>query len=204
MMTSWNTLADAKRVNKTMAALKGNGIDSVFVQTKDEAKTHFLKILPYGAEVMNNTSVTLSTIGAEKEILDSGKYDAVHKRLETMDPKKQITEMQRIGAAPVWAVGSVHAITEQGEVLIASKTGSQLPGYAYGAQHVVWVAGTHKIVRDRQEGLKRIYEYCLPLEAQRAQKAYGEDSYVAKILIINKEFQEHRIILIFVNEVLGF
>jgi hypothetical protein len=203
-MVIWNLLADAERVKKTMTALKQNGIYSSFVQTGEDAKKLLFQLIPKGAEVMNNTSTTLLTISAEKEILDSGKYDPVHKKLVLMNQKKQYTEMQRIGAAPVWAVGSVHAVTEHGEVLIASKTGSQLPGYAYGAQHVIWIVGTQKIVRDLQEGLKRIYDYCLPLEQQRAQKAYGEDSYVAKILIINKEFQEKRIQLIFVNEVLGF
>ena len=122
-----------------------------------------------------------------------------------MNRKNQGREMQKLGAAPEWAIGSVHAVTENGEVLIASASGSQLPAYAYGSSNVIFVVGAQKIVKNVDEGIKRIYEYCLPLESERARIAYGvPGSSVNKILIINKEFQEKRINLIFVNEVLGF
>jgi hypothetical protein len=89
--------------------------------------------------------------------------------------------------------------------MIASNSGSQIPGYAYGADHVVWVVGTHKIVKDIDEGLERIYQHSLPLESERARKAYGvERSYVSKILIFAREPEKNRSTVIFVNEVLGF
>jgi hypothetical protein len=120
-----------------------------------------------------------------------------------MDRKTQGREMQKIGSAPEWAVGSVHAITEDGQVLIASASGSQLPGYAFGADHIIWIAGTQKLVKNLDEGNKRLYEYVLPLENIRAMKAYGAPSSVNKLLIINKD-PAKRISLILVNEVLGF
>ncbi len=102
-------------------------------------------------------------------------------------------------------VGSVHAVTENGQVVVASNTGSQLPAYAYGSQNVIWVVGTQKIVSDLDAAFNRINEYVLPLEADRARKAYGvEGSNVSKLLILNKEINPNRIKLIFVNENLGF
>ncbi len=95
-------------------------------------------------------------------------------------------------------------MTQTGQVLIASNTGSQLSPYAYGARHVVWVVGTQKIVKDFAEGLQRINEYSLPLENERAQQAYGKGSNVSKILIVNKEVQPGRITIILVKEKLGF
>ena len=121
-----------------------------------------------------------------------------------MDRGKEGTEMQKIGAAPEWAIGSVHAITEDGHVLVASNTGSQLPAYVYGAGHVVWVVGAQKIVKDTTEGIQRIYEYCFPLENERLMKAYGVPSGVSKLLIINKEKIPERLTAIFVKEKLGF
>lgn len=113
--------------------------------------------------------------------------------------------MQRLGATPEWVLGSVHAVTETGEALIASNTGSQLPAYAFGVGKVIWVVGTQKIVKDREEGLGRIYEHSLPLESERAKKAYGvPGSAVNKILIVNREVQPGRITMILVNERLGF
>jgi len=115
------------------------------------------------------------------------------------------SQMQKLGAAPDWVIGSVHAVTQDGHVLIASNSASQLPAYAAGSNHVVWVVGAQKIVKNIEEGMKRIYEHSLALENKRVQKAYGmKESFVSKILIVNREARRGRTILILVNEVLGF
>ena len=204
-MDKWNQLASQEIVNKTIEALKANGIDAKFVATGEDAKKEVFSIIPEGAEVMNMTSVTLDTIGVAQEIVESGKYNSVRNKLNFMNWDTQNLEMQKLGAAPDWTVGSVHAVTEDGHVLIASNTGSQLAAYVSGSPHVVWVVGAQKIVKDTDEGIKRIYEYVLPLESERAKKAYGmERSNVSKLLIVNKEVKPGRATLIFVNEVLGF
>lgn len=204
----YNQLASKENVEKIIASLKANGMDAVFVQSGQEAKQKVLEILPLGAEVMNMASVTLETLGLDKEIMESGKYDAVKNKLNKMDRKTQSLQMQKIGGAPEWAVGSVHAVTEAGQVIIASNTGSQLPAYAYAAAHIIWVVGTQKIVKDLDVGFKRIYDYILPQESVRIRKAYNlPDSFnsnVSKVLIINKEISSGRITMILVNEVLGF
>ena len=102
-------------------------------------------------------------------------------------------------------MGSVHAITEKGQVLVASATGSQLGPYSYGAEHVIWVAGTQKIVRDLDEANDRIFSYTLQKESERARKAYGvPGSTVAKLLVVNREVQPGRVTIVLVNERLGF
>ena len=68
----------------------------------------------------------------------------------------------------------------------------------------ILVVGTQKIVSDLEEGLRRINEYAFPLEDARAQAAYGIRSAVNKVLIINREVVPGRIIVVFVDEVLGF
>ncbi len=200
----FDQLKDLETVKKTIAALQSNGITACSVETGEEAKEKVLELIPKGAEVMTMTSVTLDTIGLRQELNESDRYDSVRNKLKSIDRETQRTEMQKIGSAPAWAVGSVHAVTENGEVLVASNTGSQLAAYAYGAQHVIWIVGTQKIVKDSDEGLKRIYEYALPLENVRAQNAYGMGSNVSKLLLISKEVNPHRLTIVFVNEKLGF
>lgn len=151
---------------------------------------------------MNMSSMTLDATGIAKEINESGRFDSVRKKFASMG--KGNKEMKHIGAAPQFAVGSVHAVTEEWHLLIASASGSQLPAYAYGANRVIWVVGTQKIVKDTDEGIKRIYEHSLKLEDQRARKAYGVGSGVNKILIVNKEVVSGRITVILVKEKLGF
>jgi acyl-CoA hydrolase len=95
--------------------------------------------------------------------------------------------MRRIGASPDYVVGSVPAVTEHGEVIVASASGSQLAPYAYGAGAVIWVVGSQKIVPDRDAAFKRIYEYSFPREDERAREAYGIGSGVNKVLVVNRE-----------------
>ena len=203
-MKSFSELADDQIISATIQALKNNNIEAVVVENAGKAKEKVLEILPEGAEVMNMSSVTLETLGLDKEINESGRYDAVKPKLAKMDRETQSIEMQKLGSAPVWAVGSVQAITESGQVIIASNTGSQLPAYAYGSAHVIWVVGTQKIVKNLDEGMKRIYDFVLPLETEHMQNLYKMNSNVSKLLVINKEITPGRLTVIFVKEKLGF
>ena len=77
--------------------------------------------------------------------------------------------------------------------------------YAYSSSNVVWVVGTQKIVSNLEEGLRRVREYCLPLEVKRMQQAGFKGSEIGKILIFEKEVMPFRKVnLFFVNEKLGF
>ena len=206
VMKDFSQLADQQAINKAIESLKVNGIEAKFVQTSDEAKEEVLNLIPEKAEVMTMTSVTLESIGVADAINMSGKFDLVRDKLSKMDRDTQGSDMQKLGAAPDWVVGSVHAVTQDGKVIIASNTGSQLGAYAYGSLNVIWVVGTQKIVKDLDEGMNRINEYVLALESERANKAYNisSGSNVSKVLIINKEIRPGRITLIFVGEKLGF
>lgn len=204
-MRDFTVLASDESIARTIDALKANGINAVVVENAQEARKKVLEIIPQNTEVMTMSSVTLETIGIDKEINETGKYNSVKNKLYKLDRKTQGLEMQKLGAAPEYAVGSVHAVTEDGKVLIASNTGSQLPAYAYASAHVLWIVGTQKIVANLDEGMRRIYDYVLPLESERMNKFYGvPKSNVSKLLIVSKEIKLQRITLIFVKEKLGF
>lgn len=200
----YGELASASSIEKTVSELAKKGIMAVVVENGQAAKEKVLEIIPTGAEVMNMTSMTLESTGIVDALSEPGKFDFIWKKLEKMNDKTEGMEKRRLGVAPEWVVGSIHALTEEGEVIIASATGSQLPAYAYGAPHVIWVVGAQKIVKNLDEGMRRIYEYAFPLEDERARKAYGMGSGVNKILIVNKEFTPGRITVILVKEKLGF
>lgn len=205
MNDKWNTIPSEEILDRTVEALEENGISAIVVENKEEAKQKLLEFLPEGSEVMDMTSVTLTTLGVTDILHHSGKYKSIKNVLSKLDRATDHLEMQKLGAGPEYAIGSVHAVTEDGKVIVASNTGSQLPAYVYGATHVIWVVGAQKIVKDLDEGLKRIYEYVLPLEADRARKAYGvEGSNVSKIVIFNKEVNKDRIKMILIKDSIGF
>ena len=205
MATTYQEIPQHDVLQRTAKALTENGITTKIVENGEEAKKEALSLLPRGAEVMTMTSVTLDSLGLTDVINTSGDYNSVKTQLSSMDREKDQSMMQKLGAAPDYAIGSVHAVTEDGKVIIASNTGSQLPAYVYGANHVIWIVGGQKVVKNIDEGIDRTYEHVLPLESERARKAYGvEGSFVSKLTIINKEVNPQRITMILVKEHLGF
>lgn len=197
-------LAADERIEATAAALAANGIDASVVATGAEARTRVLELLPDGADIFNNTSRTLEVTGIADEIERSGRYRAIRLRLYQMDRELQRDEMRRLGASPDYVVGSVHAVTEQGSLLIASASGSQLGPLASGARRVILVVGGQKVVPDLETGLRRLQEYSYPLENERALRTYGVPSGVNNILVINRVLVRGRITVILVREALGF
>ncbi len=204
-MKDFSKLAGPAAIDEAVKHLAENNFETFVVQNKAEAKAKALELVPQGAEVMTMTSVTLEQAGLTEALNAGHDYESVKTKLMAMNRETQNREMQRIGAAPQVAVGSVHAVTEDGKVLIASNTGSQLPGYVYGADLVVWVVGSQKLVKNLEEGMQRVYDYVLPLESERARKAYGAPgSFVSKLLIYNREIKPNRVKIILVKEPLGF
>jgi len=197
-------LATDEQIERTASALETNGIHTIVAANGEEAKRLFFELVPDGAEVFLGASVTLETLGIRDKIDKSGKYDALRPKMFAMDRATQGREIRKLVGAPDYAAGSVHAVTEDGRVLIASNTGSQLGPYASGAGKVIWVVGAQKIVKDVNEGLRRIEEYSYPLEEVHMQELYKMSTNVNKVLIVNREIRPNRITMIIVKEELGF
>jgi hypothetical protein len=200
----FGTLADDTRVRHASAALEANGMTVLRAADAAEAKRIVLDLIADGSEVHHGASMSLDVAGITDEIDKSGRYESLRPRLFSMDRETRADEIRRLGAAPDVMLGSVHAVTETGSLMAASMGGSQLGPYVSGADRVILVVGTQKIVSDLEEGLRRINEYSFPLEDARAQAAYGINSAVNKVLIINREITPGRITVVFVDEALGF
>ena len=152
---------------------------------------------------MTNTSVTLAEAGIADAINDGGPYDSARNKMMALDFATQVQEMRAIGGQPDYALGSVHAVTRDGTLVIASASGSQLASYAWGAANVIFAVGAQKLVPTLEEARRRIYEHSLKLEDARAQAAYGQHSMVGKILEIHQELPG-RIHVVLIRQPVGF
>lgn len=196
--------ATDEKIERTSKALEANGIQTLIAETGADAKRLFLELIPEGSEVFLSSSVTLEQLGIVADVDQSGRFDAVRPRMYAMNRETQGREIRKLIAAPDFAAGSVHAVTEDGHVLIASATGSQLGPYASGAGRVIWVVGAQKIVKDLNDGLRRIQEHVVPLEEEHMQQLYKVSTAVNEMLIVNRATRPGRITMILVKEELGF
>lgn len=203
-MPEFGKPASRERVERAIAALRENKIEAELVASGPAARARVLELIPEGAEVLCATSRTIEKIGLLPDLEESGRYRAVRPAYLQLDRKADAARIRQMRSSPEFVVGSVHAVTESGQVVIASQTGSQLASYVYGAGRVIWVVGTQKVVTDLDEAMRRIEEHALPLEDARSRLAYSIGSGINKLLVVNGEFRAGRTHLIFVPARLGF
>jgi hypothetical protein len=203
MSDRYTTLPDEQTLASTVVALEEHGFSVEVVDDYEAARKAVLSRIPHGSSVMTNTSVTLEDTGIAEAINDSGSYDSARKKLLALDYATQVEEMKAVGGQPEYALGSVHAVTHDGRLVIASASGSQFASVAWGAGKVIFVIGAQKLVPNLEAAHKRVHEHSLKLEDGRAQVAYGQHSFVGKILEIHQELPD-RIHIVLIRQVVGF
>ena len=199
----FTTLPDEQTLAATVVALEEHGFSVEVVDDLAAARQAVLARIPRGSSVMTNTSVTLQETGIAEAINDGGPFDSARNKMLALDFATQAQQMKSIGGQPDYALGSVHAVTRDGTLVIASASGSQLASYAWGAANVIFVVGAQKLVPSVDAARERIYQHSLVLEDARAQAAYGQHSAVGKILEIHQELPG-RIHVVLIRQSVGF
>ena len=202
--TSFSDPAPAQRLERVAAALRAHNFAVEILDDAAAARTRVEELIPAGASVFTGASETLRLSGIDADINTSGRYESVKSRGTSMDRATHLAVIWRLLATPDVIVGSVAAVTETGSLMIASASGSQLPGYAGGSLRAIWVVGAQKVVPDLSAALRRVEEHCLPLESDRAMTAYGQPSALNRILILNAEPHPGRGTVLLLREAIGF
>jgi len=195
--------ASEETIQRVAEKLRERNIEVVVVDNGDQAREVVLERLPKGAEVHSGKSKTLQDVGLFEAVNDSGEYDALRPRYLKMDRQTQAREIRKLISAPDFMLGSVQAITEDGVLVAASATSSQLGPYAMGAGKLILVVGSQKIVPDLDTALRRIREHVLPWEDAQVRKVLSTGSFVVKILIIEREWADGRTTVVLVREPVG-
>ena len=190
-------------VERVAGALRSHKIEAIVVDTGEQARDLVLTMIPEGAEVHSGKSKTLEDVGLYSELNESGRYDAIRPRMFKMDRAIQGDEIRRLTASPQFMLGSVNAITEDGALVAASGTGSQLGSYAAGAARLILVVGSQKIVPDLDAAMRRINEVVFPFEDAQVMARMGVHTILAKVLIIYGEWNAARTTVVLVREPVG-
>jgi len=204
-MSNTKQLPANQVIEKTVHNLQKNGFEVLVVDTKEEALQKVTEIIPSKNQVLTMSSVTLEQTQIFKEINETGKYDSIHQKIVKLGIVGQEFERKKLISTPRIAVGSINAITQNGELFFASNSGSQIPAYSYTSEKVVLIVGINKIIPDIQSAFDRIYKYVYPLEKKRvAQAGSSSHTEVNKIYIQNREPISGRTTIILVRQSLGY
>jgi len=183
--------------------LRERNFEALIVETAAEARQAVLDRIPDRVTIHSGKSKTLDDLGISQALMDSDRYDFVRKRLYKMDRQTQAREIRQLASAPDLMLGSVNAITKDGQLVASSATGSQLGPFASGAGQLILVVGSQKIVKDLDEAMARIRDYVQPYEDQRLREQAGIGTILARILILERDFRPGRTTIVLVREAVG-
>lgn len=203
----YTTLASAESQQKAVEGLKGRRFEPIMVENGAKALELIKTLIPKGASVMNGASNTLEQIGYIDYLKsDQHQWNNLHAAIVAeKDPAAQAI-LRRQALISDYYLGSVHALSETGEMVIASNTGSQLPHIVYSSPNVIFVVGVQKIVPTLEDGRTRLREHVVSLEEEHMQTKYKVHTALNKEFLYHGEsvFTGRSITVLLVNEKLGF
>ena len=201
---SSTSLADEAAIQRTIAALKARNMDALIVDSGSDALSVLKEMLPEGAEIYNNTSETLDDIGFSDYAAHNPRFHNFHDDLVSeSDPQKQ-RDIRRNSSLADYFIGSVQAIAESGEVVVASGSGSQIPAYAFNATHVIWVVGVQKICPTLDEAIARVRGYTVERHDAWLVDQGRNPAPIGKLMICEREGVPGRITVILIRQSLGW
>jgi hypothetical protein len=196
--------ASTEAIQRTIEALSARNVEAFPVDSRAAALAKLLELVPEGSEVFVNTSETLETIGYTEYMHGNDRYVNLHDAMMAQpDPATQ-REFRRKTTTADYFVGSVQAIAETGEIVVASGSGSQIGAYSYGARRLILVAGTQKICPTLAEAEARTRGYTLELHDRWLEGRGSGPAPIGKFLVMEHEPMVGRISLVLVPESLGW
>lgn len=201
------TPASEATITKTLENIPARNFIPHVVADRAAALALVKELIPPEASVQTGASRTLEEIGFIDYLKDGehGWNNLKGKVAGAQDPQAQ-AKLRKEATLSDFYLGSAHAITEAGEIYIASNTGSQMPNIVFSSPNVILVIGAQKIVPDRAHAFDRIETHVVPLEDERMMQAMNAHTQWSKTVILSKEpaFNERSIHVVIVKEKLGF
>ena len=214
------------QIEKLFKNLQKNKMQPLFAETKEDARNLVKDILFDGAVITWGGSMSVIECGID-EILRDKKYNFLDRGRQGITPEEQ-QECFKASIGADFFFCSTNAITENGELLNVDGLANRISSIAFGPKRVVMIVGVNKIVPNIKDAFLRVKKIAAPKNCVRLNKntpcaklghcvsllnndnpdfADGcacDDRICCDYMISATQRQKNRIIVILVNEDLGY
>lgn len=215
-----------EQIAKLFKNLEKNKMHPIFAETKEDAKTKVKELLFDGCVITWGGSMSVIECGID-EILRDNKYCFLDRSRKGITPEEQ-DECFRASIGADYFFCSTNAITENGELVNVDGLANRISSIAFGPKKVVMIVGKNKIVPDLKEAFLRVKKHAAPKNCVRLNKnthcaklghcvsllnndnpdfadgCNSDDRICCDYMISAQQRQKDRIIVIVVNEDLGY
>lgn len=203
----YGQVASNEAVERVVEGLAARNVQATVVERGSDALALIKTWIPAGASVMNGSSVTLETIGFI-DYLKAGEHswNNLHAAIVAEQYPAKQRQLRRQAVLSDYYLGSIHALVETGEFLVASNTASQLPHVVFTSPNLIFVVGMQKIVPTLVDAFGRLETYVVPKEDEHMKQLYGTGTHLNKVVMFKGENKNsgRTVRMILVREALGF
>ena len=215
---------DKSVIEKLKKDFERGNIEMFFCESGKEAKEKIFSLMadytksknkePKDVSVSFGGSVTLHQIGVRAEVENYG-YD-VSNPAKYQTPAEQERARKLSLISDIFLCGA-NAISENAEIINIDGNGNRVASLICGPDLVIIAAGVNKIVKNAEDGYKRIKDIVCPKNAVRLAKktpcatkekcfnCFINGETICSHTVITRRFsQENRVKLILINEELGY
>ncbi|MEV9499150.1 lactate utilization protein [Aliarcobacter butzleri] len=195
-----------------LAVLKSCGYDAYFVKNKAEALSLAKSYIKPNMSVGLGGSESVKEIGLLDFLLEN-KEITLHNQYEAGISMEENIKRRKQGLISDIFVTSTNAITRDGKLVNADGSGNRVAALSYGPTNVLLIVGINKIVDSLEDGFKRVMDVAATKNIDRMNKKaisfgkepkYNLDNIARKFSWIKADDEKGRIIIILVDEELGY
>ena len=201
-------------IDKTVNALKKNGFNVLYFESRQEALQDMLREIPFDALVAWGCSVTLEQVGILEGLRDRGQK-LIEFAIEGESFQENIARRRQALLSDVYLTGT-NAITTTGKLVNTDGTGNRVAAMAFGPGKVYIVAGINKIVENVEQAFDRIAGVAAPLNGKRLGRktpcalngrcvdCESSDRMCNTTVIMHKKARASDVSIILIGEELGY
>lgn len=197
-----------------ISALEKRNMTAVYCESIEDCRKKVLELIPDGSVISWGGSMSIHECGIPAALKAEGKYDVLD-RSEYVTPEQQQEFAVRTFTSDYFLM-STNAITLDGELVNIDGNGNRVASLIYGPKHVIVVTGMNKVVPDVKQGFDRVRNIASPPNTIRLNKntpcsklgrcgdCMSPECICNQIVVTRRSREKERIIVILVNENLGF
>ena len=211
---SFTFQAREKQAQSLINALEKRNITAYYCENIEACRQKVLELVPAGSVISWGGSMTIHECGVPQALKDRGDCEVLDRSLYTTPEQQKEFAVKTFQSD--YFLMSTNAITLDGELVNIDGYGNRVASLIYGPEHVIIIAGMNKVVPDVKQGFDRVRNIASPPNTIRLSKdtpcaktgkcgnCMSPDCICNQIVVTRRSRDKQRIIVILVNDNLGF
>jgi hypothetical protein len=203
------------RLERTAVALRKHGFEVVIMPDAHAARDFFFSKLPAGATVGYGGSKTVSELALIEKLRERTDVRLFDRARPGLSSEEKGDIERQCFFADVF-IASANAVSEQGAVVNIDKWGNRTAAIEFGPKKVYLFVGRNKLAADLDAAVLRARHSAAVMNSMRFEKktpcvqdgrchdCNSPDRICSTTSIIQRCSPEHRIVVVLVNQDLGF